>query len=278
MQISFVVPTRNSGRTLAACLGSLRSQTHPEVEIVVVDNGSTDATVAIGERFADQVLQWGPERSAQRNHGTKCSTGDVVVFIDSDMVMEPTLAASLVAAFEAEPGVGALVIPERSFGDGFLAHCRELEKSLYVGDPAVESPRAFRRELIEELGGWDENLTAAEDWDLADRTRAVATVGRVASYIWHDEGHIKLRATFAKKRYYGRWIDQYVSMHADSNTKFARTALIRRPGALLRHPVLTAGLVALKATEAAGLLLGVRDSRSSSAAPGLPGGRTSAVS
>ncbi|MFI5935892.1 glycosyltransferase family 2 protein [Actinoplanes sp. NPDC051494] len=265
MKISFVVPTRNSARTLAACLGSLRTQTHPDVEVLVVDNKSTDATVAIGERFADQVLQWGPERSAQRNHGTKCSTGDVVVFIDSDMVMEPHLAAEIAEKFAAEPGVGALVIPERSFGDGFLAQCRRLEKSLYVGDAAVESPRAFRRELIEELGGWNEDLTAAEDWDLADRTREVATIGRVETYIWHDEGHIKLRATFAKKRYYGRWIDQYVSMHADSSTKFTRTALLNKPGRLLRHPVLTAGLVTLKATEAAGLLLGVRDSRAANA-------------
>jgi glycosyltransferase involved in cell wall biosynthesis len=265
MKISFVVPTRNNARTLAACLGSLRTQTHPDVEVLVVDNGSTDATVSIAERFADTVVQWGPERSAQRNHGMFLSTGDVVVFIDSDMVMEPHLAAEIEARFEAEPQTGALVIPERSFGEGFLASCRVLEKSLYVGDPAVESPRAFRREVIEKLGGWDEQLTAAEDWDLADRTREVTGVGRVAAWIWHDEGRIKLRATFAKKRYYGRWIDQYVRMHADSSgDKFARTALFRRPGRLLRHPVLTAGLVTLKATEAAGLVLGIRDSRAAS--------------
>ncbi|GAA2487775.1 glycosyltransferase family 2 protein [Winogradskya humida] len=265
MKISFVVPTRNNARTLAACLGSLRNQTHPDVEVLVIDNSSTDTTVAIGERFADQVVQWGPERSAQRNHGTKCSTGDVVVFIDSDMVLEPHIATEIEEQFTAHPEIGALIIPERSFGEGFLASCRQLEKSLYVGDAAVESPRAFRRELIEEIGGWDENLTAAEDWDLADRTKEKTELGRVAAYIWHDEGRIQLRATFAKKRYYGRWIDQYVSMHDDSNSKFTRTALVRKPGALLRHPVLTAGLVTLKATEAAGLLLGIRDSRTSSA-------------
>lgn len=262
MRISFVVPTKNSGRTLAACLLSLRTQTHRDVEVLVVDNGSTDATVAIAERYADKALQWGPERSAQRNHGTAMSTGDVVVFIDSDMVMEPHLAAQIAARFAAEPRVGALIIPERSFGEGFLARCRVLEKHLYVGDAAVESPRAFRREIIEALGGWNEALTAAEDWDLADRTRELTAIGRVSAWIWHDEGRIQLRATFAKKRYYGRWIDQYVRMNADSSSeKFARTALLKKPGALLRHPVLTAGLVTLKATEAAGLLLGIRDSR-----------------
>ncbi|WP_199512055.1 glycosyltransferase family 2 protein [Nucisporomicrobium flavum] len=272
MRISFVVPTRNSARTLDACLASLRTQTHPDVEVLVVDNGSTDATTEIAARHADQVLQWGPERSAQRNHGTDRSTGDVVVFIDSDMVLEPHIATQIHDRFTARPEVGALIIPERSFGDGFLARCRQLEKHLYVGDEAVESPRAFRREIIDKLGGWDEKLTAAEDWDLADRTREVTTVGRVTAWIWHDEGHIKLRATFAKKRYYGRWIDQYVRMHADSSgSKFARTALLRKPGRLLRHPMLTAGLATLKLTEAAGLVMGIRDSRAAASASASAG-------
>ncbi|MFI7543890.1 glycosyltransferase family 2 protein [Actinoplanes sp. NPDC049599] len=262
MKISFVVPTRNSARTLDACLASLRAQTHPDVEVLVVDNGSTDGTVEIAGRHAHQVLQWGPERSAQRNHGTDRSIGDVVVFIDSDMVLEPQVATRIEERFAAEPDTGALVIPERSFGEGFLARCREMEKMLYVGDPAVESPRAFRREVINRVGGWNEELTAAEDWDLADRTRLATTIGRVPAWIWHDEGRIRLRVTFAKKRYYGRWIDQYVRMNADSSGgKFVRIALLRRPARLLRHPVLTAGLATLKLTEAAGLALGIRDSR-----------------
>lgn len=266
MKISFVVPTRNSGRTLDACLGSLRAQTHPYVEVIVVDNRSSDDTPAIARRLADLLVEWGPERSAQRNRGTACSTGDVVVFIDSDMVLEPHVATAIHDRFDADPETGALIIPERSFGDGFLSRCRELEKRLYVGDAAVESPRAFRRELIESLGGWDESLTAAEDWDLADRTRAVTRVGRVPAWIWHDEGRIRLRATFAKKRYYGRWVDQYVRMHVTSGgRKLLRTSLLSRPGELARHPVLTAGLATLKLTEAAGLLAGARDARTRTA-------------
>jgi glycosyltransferase involved in cell wall biosynthesis len=263
VKISFVVPTRNSARTLDACLGSLRAQTHPNVEVVVVDNASTDGTADIARRYAHRVADRGPERSAQRNHGTALSSGDVVVFVDSDMVLEPQLAAGIAEVFAARPELGALVVPERSFGEGFLARCRVLEKSLYVGDVGVEAPRAFRREVVEALGGWDESLTAAEDWDLADRTAAAGVgVGRVAGWIWHDEGRIRLRATFAKKRYYGRWIDRYLQMQAGrGKRKFARTALLRQPLRLLRHPVLTTGLVVLKATEAAGLVLGVRDAR-----------------
>ncbi|GIJ46570.1 glycosyl transferase family 2 [Virgisporangium aliadipatigenens] len=263
MRVSFVVPTRNSARTLDACLGSLRAQTHEDVEIVVVDNASSDGTDRIARRYADKFADRGPERSAQRNHGMRIGSGDVVVFIDSDMVLEPHLAHSIVDAFRREPDVDALVIPERSFGDGFLVRCRVMEKDLYVGDPGVEAPRAFRRDVIEALGGWNEELTAAEDWDLADRTAASgARVGRVNAWIWHDEGHIALRTTFRKKRYYGRWIDRYMRMQKGRATrKFTRTALLRDPLRLIRHPVLTAGMVTLKATEAAGLVLGIRDAR-----------------
>lgn len=263
MKVSFVVPTRNSARTLHSCLGSLRAQTHPDVEIVVVDNGSSDGTPQIAARYADLVADAGPERSAQRNHGTAKSAGDVVVFIDSDMVLEPHVATSIVDRFTAAPRLGALVIPERSFGSGFLTQCRILEKDLYVGDAGVEAPRAFRRTVIESLGGWNEELTAAEDWDLADRTAAAGVpVGRIDAWIWHDEGHLQLRVTFAKKRYYGRWIDRYLQTQGGTGgRKFARTALLRQPGRLVRHPLLTTGLFVLKATEATGLVLGIRDAR-----------------
>jgi len=270
VKISFVVPTRNSARTLEACLGSLRAQTHPDVEVVVVDNCSTDGTVDIARRCADRFATCTRERSAQRNEGTARSTGDVVVFIDSDMVLEPQVATAIDDVFRAQPDVGALVIPERSFGDGFLVRCRVLEKDLYVGAGDVEAPRAFRRPVIDAIGGWNESLTACEDWELAERTADSGTgVGRVDAWIWHDEGRIRLRTTFAKKRYYGHWIDQYLREQSGrGRRRFVRTALLRQPERLLRHPVLTTGLVGLKAVEAIGLLIGVRDARRGRPAPG----------
>ena len=263
MKISVVVPTRNSARTLAACLSSLRTQTHPDVEVIVIDNDSSDGTPDIAARLADIVENRGPERSAQRNRGAVLSTGEVVVFIDSDMVLEPGVIAAVAGVLEAEPDVSAVVIPERSFGDGFLSQCRVLEKSLYVGNVDVEAPRAFRREDFDRIGGWNEELTAAEDWDLADRTRAAGmTVGRVHSWIWHDEGRTQLRVTFAKKRYYGRWIAQYLREHrSEGGRKLARLSLFSRPRLLLAHPVRAIGMLVLKSVEAAGLLVGMLDER-----------------
>ncbi|MEI6621041.1 MAG: glycosyltransferase [Actinomycetes bacterium] len=266
-RISFIVPTKNSARTMESCLSSLRNQAYPDVEVIVVDNKSTDETLEISHKYADKVETKGPERSAQRNHGADVATGGIVVFIDSDMTLEPTIASDIAAAFAKDPSLGALIIPERSFGEGYFAQCRVLEKSLYVGNDDVEAARVFTRDAWDRIGGWNEELTAAEDWDLADRTHAAGVkVSRVPSYIWHDEGHIELRNTFNKKRYYGQWISAYLKSHGEVGTsKLRRTALFDQPGRLVRDPVHTAGMFVMKATEAAGLLAGMRDAKKAAA-------------
>lgn len=269
--VTVVVPTRNSGRTLRACLASLRQQTYEPQDIVVVDNQSTDATVAIARELADTVAQFGPERSAQRNEGARLGRGDVVLFIDSDMVLEPHVLRQVAEVLQSDPTVGAVTIPERSFGEGFLAGCRALEKSLYVGDDSVEAPRAFRREVLDVVGGWNEELTAAEDWDLADRVRAAGVaVARVSAWIWHDEGRLQLRGTFGKKRYYGQWLGSYLEAHPEGRSRLVRSSLFQRPGELARHPVRTAGLLTLKSVEAAGMAAGVRNSRRQSPSHTVP--------
>ena len=74
--VSVVVPTRNAGRTVETCLRSIRAQTWPALELIVVDNGSTDATWAVARRHADLALRGGPERSAQRNQGIAHAAGE----------------------------------------------------------------------------------------------------------------------------------------------------------------------------------------------------------
>jgi GT2 family glycosyltransferase len=259
-RISFVVPTKNSARTISACVRSLRMQHYHNVEIVVVDNHSTDRTAELAARYADRVIVAGPERCAQRNIGARDTIGDVVVFIDSDMVLEPGIAGELAIAHEA--GVAdAWVLPELAFGENFFASCRGLEKRLYLGDPSVEAARAFRRDFFEMVDGWDETLTAGEDWDLTDRMRAVgARFDRSTSRVWHDEGHVGLRSQFKKKRYYGAWVAAFLQ-RGGGKGHLARTSLVAQPRLLLSEPSRAAGLFVLKAVEAAGLATGMAQGR-----------------
>lgn len=252
--VSFVVPTKDSARTLAALLESLREQ--PSAQVIVVDNHSTDGTGGIAKSMADRVLVQGPERSTQRNAGAAVASGDYLCFLDSDMVADPTLASSIVDAFAVDPGLGALVLPEDAFGEGFWASCRSLEKLLYQGDSRVEAARAFRRGAFDEVGGYEESLIGGEDWDLPDRVAAAGWgIGSTLAHVRHDEGRLRLGETFRKKRYYGRSMPAYLVRHGPvARRRFRRAGFLGR--ALRASPRLGGGLVILKSVEAAGLLLG----------------------
>lgn len=263
---SVVVPTKNSARTLEACLRSVREQTCPDVELVVVDNYSADVTVEIAQKWADKVIEGGPERSRQRNIGALVGSGEFVCFLDSDLILEPNVleeAKTLLRAGCAR----SIVIPELAFGVGFWARCRALEKKIYVGDRTVEAARIFGRTEFLDSGGFDETIIAREDWELADRLEAAGNhLGRTTSFAHHDEGRLSLRTTFVKKRYYGRTSAEYASGSRQSRRReYWRPSLVRRPSLLLRHPLLAAGLGVLKATEALGFGLGRRDARRLSA-------------
>ena len=244
--VTVVVPTRNAARTLAACLASLRSQTYP-CRTVVVDNGSTDATVAIAERGADLVLHGGPERSAQRNLGARAYPAHVLGFIDADMVLAPTVVAEAVAAIR--DGAGSVIVPERTVGSGFWVEVRAFERSFYDGSDAIEAARFFAWDVFDEAGGFDEQLTGAEDWDLSESARQLAPVARIAAVIEHDEGTIGYLDACRKKAYYAEGVRRYVAKRG----LWALGQASRRPWLLHPRLLLTrhgVGLVALKAGEA----------------------------
>ena len=88
----------DAGETLGRCLASVRGQNHRDVEIVVVDNGSTDGTLDVARRFADIVMLGGPERSAQRNTGARVATGELLARVNNDVAeIQRVVSESLLA-------------------------------------------------------------------------------------------------------------------------------------------------------------------------------------
>lgn len=252
--VTVVVPTRNSARTLAACLRSVCQQTHP-CRVVVVDNGSTDDTRVIADQWADVVLSAGPERSAQRNLGAHRFPADVVGFIDSDMVLDPAVVEQ--AAGRIAAGAGAVIVPECTTGEGFWAQVRAFERSFYDGADAVEAARFFRWDVFDRSGGFDEELTGPEDWDLTETVRALGPVVRIPAMIDHDEGRVRYLDACRKKAYYAEGVRRYIAKRGlGSLTHVTGRPWLLHPRRLVcRHG---AGLLALKAGEAAamGLALG----------------------
>lgn len=258
MTLSIIIPTRNEVSNLPRLLASLPRS--PEVEVIVVDNRSRDETVTIAKAWGATVLTAYPERSAQRNAGAKVAKGQWLIFLDADMELTSGVLAELEAKFRS--GSEAVIIPEASRGAGFWAKVRGFEKSLYEGDELLEAARAFRTEVYRRVGGYDETLIAAEDWDLTARLKnAGVRIDRISSPIIHHEGLLTLRHAFQKKAYYGRNLSHYIHKHpelARKQFRFIRPAFFRNGSKLLRHPILTLGLLVLKAADfsggAAGLL------------------------
>jgi glycosyltransferase involved in cell wall biosynthesis len=255
--VSVIVTTRNSARTLDRCLAGIREQTHPRVELIVVDNSSTDDTFAIAQRHADQVVTLGPERSAQRNHGAEISSGAYLLFIDSDMVLSREVVADALRSVLSS-GLPGAIIPEESFGEGFWTKCRILERNCYTGDDLVEAARFYTREAFFAAEGFDLELNGPEDWDLSRRIAAGRRLPRTTANILHDEGRTSLRTAFVKRRYYAPGYLRYLRKHgrgvAGQGNPLLRPAFLRNWRELGRHPILAGGMLSLKAVEVAAVL------------------------
>ena len=261
-RVTVVVTTLNEEADLGRCLTSIREQTLPSVEIVVVDNGSTDGTREIAAAFADIVLNQGPERSAQRNAGAQAARADYLLFADADMELGPTVLEECLSAASGE--VSAVIVPERSVGEGLWSAAKALERSCYIGDETIEAPRFFSRESFERHGGYDTSLHAAEDWDLPARMRSSEQFGRTSAEIVHHEGRLTLASLVRKKFYYGKSLPRYIARHPELARRqfvIVRPAFLRHWRRLARSPLLTAAMVAMKLAEFAGGAAGLVTAR-----------------
>lgn len=262
--VTVVVPTRNNTRTIEACLRSVREQTYPSVELIVVDNHSTDDTVQVAEGIADRVIVAGPERSAQRNTGIEAATGEWVLWLDSDMVLPPrTIDVAMGTALAT--GATGVALPERTIGDGFWTACRALERECYLDDPWLHNPRLVRRDFLRGDGGFHLEMSGPEDADLRMRMRDAGLGIELAPIIVdHDEGRLTVADVMRKRYYYGRSIPAFAEQHEGAVGAQGRAVLasyVRNHRRLLKDPAHAAGMVALRGLEVVGYSLGARRGR-----------------
>ena len=255
--VSVIVPTKDSEKTLEACLLSLRKQSHPNVEIIVVDNYSTDKTQDISRKNVDVLYLKGPERSTQRNFGVSQSNGEYILIIDSDMEVSEHVVSSCLTKIHSDPAIKGVIIPEESFGEGFWAACKQLERSFYVGASAVEGARFFCKDTYNQVGGFNERLVSGEDWDLSDRVEEVGKIDRISEFIYHNEGHINLSHTLKKKYYYAQKASNFLRETSGNAGSMKRKMgvigryflFFRHPIKLFRNPILGVGMLFMKTCE-----------------------------
>jgi glycosyltransferase involved in cell wall biosynthesis len=254
--VTVIVTTRNNHLTLDACLASIMSQTYEPIELIVVDRDSTDGTKLIARYYTGLVYNHGPERSAQRNFGFSKSSGEYVVFIDSDMVLSRDVIRDCVDTVFYHPETSGVIIPEESFGKGFWAQCKRLERSFYHGNDWIEAARFFPKEIYRQLGGFDEMMVSGEDWDLSARAREIGRIMRVNSLIYHNEGRLKLMKSLKKKYYYAGMSRAYLHKQHIGSKLAAGVGPLQRyklflsqPKKLFRNPIKGLGMVFMKTCE-----------------------------
>lgn len=210
MKLTVVIPTKNEEPNIGACLDSF-VDFYNDVDLIVVDNLSTDRTRDIAAEKHATVLIQGPERSAQRNRGWKEGVGDWVLFLDADMILpRETVVEILDVIRKNPPTADAYWIPEVRTGDGLRVKARNFERSFYDGT-AIDALRLFKRSVLKKTGGYDEKLIAGpEDWDLDIRVLETgAKCAVLKNHLLHNEKQLTLKRVLEKKAYYTKSMAAY---------------------------------------------------------------------
>lgn len=208
LTLSVVIPTKNEAENIAACIRAFDG-VRDRVEIIVVDNASTDGTPTIAASLGVRVVSQGPERCAQRNRGVRETHGAAILFVDADMILPQTTLEEIFARLTSAVRPLALYIPEKRVGKGFRLAARNFERSFYDGT-CIDGLRVVPRSLFEQLGGYDEALTACEDWDLDRRLMSIGVETAVLTgHLIHNEANQGLRRLLAKKAYYSASVAVY---------------------------------------------------------------------
>lgn len=211
-RLSIVVTTRNESKNIANCLRAF-DDVRDRVELIVVDNKSTDDTKAIAAALGAKVLDKGPERSAQRNLGWRTAQADWVIVLDADMILprETIKEILLKTAGGAPRGTPqAYWIPEVRTGKGLRVKARNFERSFYDGT-AIDALRLFHKSVLEATGGYDEELIAGpEDWELDIRILATGAKCEVLKrHLIHNEQNLSFKRMLEKKAYYTKSMAAY---------------------------------------------------------------------
>lgn len=172
--VSVVVPAYNHGRYLPECIDSVLGQTYPQIELIVLDDGSTDNTRDVLKSYAGRI-HWETQpncgQSATLNRGWSMSTGDLLTYLSADDVLYPDAISRAVAALQAQPDI-VVVYPDFDLIDAHSHPLRRITapefdaRDLYLRLVCQPGPGAlFRRSAWQKAGPWKAEFRQNPDLD-----------------------------------------------------------------------------------------------------------------
>lgn len=255
MFVSVIITTLNEESNIVRCLKSIKQQQdHGQIEIILVDNHSSDQTVTLAKSYVSKTIIAGWERSRQRNIGAKKAQGSWLLFVDADMELTPNVVAECLSLAQSKILPPIIAINEQSVGETFWGRVLACEKNCYQGLTWLCAARFFPRKFFLELGGYDENLVAGEDWDLTQRFLEQGfSMFFTKSQIIHHESKVSLWQLFKKEVYYIKYIDRYAKKHPlafsyQGSFLYRLFLWVRSWRNLIANPILTAVFMWYKLT------------------------------
>jgi len=194
MTVSVVIPTYNRAHTVVDAVRSVLAQRFRDLEVIVVDDGSTDDTAARLAALGDPRLHVVTGRhagvSAARNVGVTKASGDLIAFLDSDDLWHPDKLGAEIAFLECHPEIHAVFtdlekrhgeqlfpsfmretavfsrrLVHASYPDGLILEARDMRLCLLEEVPIKPSALTLRRAAFDAVGGFDESWSSSEDWE-----------------------------------------------------------------------------------------------------------------
>ncbi|GJF31073.1 hypothetical protein KNE206_37730 [Kitasatospora sp. NE20-6] len=178
--VSVIVPNYNYAASLGLCLRAILDQTYDRIELIVVDDGSTDNSVEIARSLGVTVLHT-PRNlgvAGARNLGIARSNGEICFFVDSDVALAPDAVAHAVRLLQDDPGLGGVCgihDPEPLIRDSLVEEYRGLQYHYWSASSAgfisflFPASCAIRRTVLDEVGPFNERLRHTEEVDYGNR-------------------------------------------------------------------------------------------------------------
>lgn len=247
--VSVVITSYNYGRYIGTTLESVRAQTVDDFEVIVLDDGSTDESLAVIGRFLDDerfrlVRQRHAGQSRAKNHGLELARGDFIAFLDADDVWRPHKLQRQLERFEAGPELG-VVFTRRTLIDGE-------DRPLPVRDPQPPRGRVinelFRQNFIcfssamiragvaDHVGHFDERIGLAIDYDFWLRVARHYPVDVVDEpLVAYRMGHANLSRRQFDRLHVARLIMDRFQWHYGAAADLDRRAVVRAEAETLHH-------------------------------------------
>jgi glycosyltransferase involved in cell wall biosynthesis len=196
-RVSVIIPAYNCARWLGQAIDSVLGQTLRDLELLVIDDGSTDATGEVARAYGDRLRYARQENrgpAAARNHGMRLARGELIAFLDADDLWLPAKLERQAALLDRDPRVGVVYCDGLFIDpDGRPIENYVRQTPLHRGRVAIElfcdhflmTPAVvFRRVLLETAGAFDESLRVGEDYDFFLRLAAAAVTDVVEEKLW----------------------------------------------------------------------------------------------